>query len=86
MNIALEVLDVFADKLDSPENLEHLWLVTPFWRVTNVDQSFPMLGDSTLLISKYHPRSPLTYHLDVMLLLHRYFLDMGLEIPRCPKL
>ena len=86
MNVALEVLDVFANSLDSPENLGHLCFVTPFWTVTNVDQSFPMHGDSTLLISKYHPRSPLSYHLSVMLLLHRYFLDMGLGIPRCPKL
>lgn len=86
MYIALEVFVIFADSLDSLEILEHLCVVAPFWRVTNVGQSFLMLGGSTLHISKYHPRSPLTYHLNVMLALHRYFLGMGLDILPCPKL
>lgn len=30
MYIVLEVLDVLADSLDSPENLEQFWVVTPF--------------------------------------------------------
>lgn len=85
MYIILELLDLISDSLDSPENLERLRVVTPFWRATNVNQSFLMLGDSILHISKCHPRSLLTYHLIVMLPLHRYCLGTGLEILPCQR-
>lgn len=86
MYIMLKVIEVFSDSLDSPENLERLWAVTPFWRVTNVDQSFLILGDNTLHFSRCHPEYHLTYHLNVMFPLPKYFLGMGLEILPCQKL
>ena len=86
MYIVLEASDIFSDSLDSPENLERVWIVTPFWKATNVDQSFLMLGDSTLHILKCRPRFFLMSHLNVVLPLHKYFLGTGLEILPCQKL
>ena len=77
---SLKFLVSLSNSLDSPEDPERLWLVTLFSRATNVNQSVLMLGDSTLHTSKCTPRSRLMYHLNVMLLLHRYFLGTELEI------